>query len=210
MANQVSQSPSNPRKWRNPRRILSRTPRARRVLREQRQRISQAGAPFLTDDAKRAYWAEWEVHIARAATLMESNRKQVYGLRLTAITSAVTVPALVGLDLSGTGGIAVRWLTFALSLITALSIAITTLFRLADRWLMYRSLHSSLISAGWALISSAPGDRRAWTRFTAETNAALARYDAVYQAAVIQVAQSTPPAATTVEANADPRQVATP
>jgi hypothetical protein len=207
MAGQGSQPPRNRRNWR---RILSRSPRARRVLREQPQRISQAAAPFLTDDGKRAYWAEWGVHIARAATLMERNRKQVYSLRLAAITSAITVPSLVGLDLSGTGGIAVRWLTFALSLVTALSIAIITLFRSADRWLMYRTLNGSLISAGLALISSAPGDPQAWTRFTAETNAAIARYNAAYQTAVIQAAESTPPATTTVEASPDPRQMATP
>jgi histone H3/H4 len=206
MASQSSPPPTSRRTfWRS----LSRTPRARRVLRKELQRISQAAAPFLTDDGKKAYWAEWEVRIAHAATLTERNRKQVNVLRIAAITSAITVPALVGLDLSGTGGMAVRWLTFAVSLITALSIAITTLFRSADRWLMYRTLHSGLIGAGWALINSAPGDRQAWSRFTAETSAAIARYDAAYQAAVIQVAQATPPATTTAEANPDPRQMAT-
>jgi histone H3/H4 len=209
MAGQGSQLPGSARNWR---RILIRSPRALRELREQPQRISHAAAPFLADDGKKAYWANaWEFHIARAATLMERNRKQAYGLRLTAITSAITVPSLVGLNLSGTGGIAVRWLTFALSLIAALSIAIITLFRSADRWLMYRTLNSSLISAGLALISSAPGDPQAWTRFTVDTNAAIARYNAAYQTAVIQAAESTPPATTAAEANADtPRQMATP
>ena len=52
---------------------------------------------------------------------MEGNRKQFYGLRLAAVISAIIVPSLVGLNLSGTGGSAVRWLTFTLSLIAALS-----------------------------------------------------------------------------------------
>jgi len=51
------------------------------------------------------------------------------------VFSAITVPSLVGLNLSGTGGVIVRWITFALSLVAAVSTAFLTLYRLGDRWL---------------------------------------------------------------------------
>jgi hypothetical protein len=152
--------------------------------------MRNAARPFLTDEARKVYWAEaWELSVVRAATRVESNRKQFYGLRLAAIISAITVPSLVGLNLSGTGGTAVRWLTFTLSLIAALSTAIITLFRFADRWLMYRTLNNSLMSAGWELITSTESDPGAWSRFTTATDAAQASYNATYQRAVILAAE---------------------
>ena len=152
--------------------------------------MRNAAKPFLTDEAKKVYWAEaWELNVMRAATRVESNRKQFYGLRLAAIISAITVPSLVGLNLAGTGGTAVRWLTFTLSLIAALSTAIITLFRFADRWLMYRTLSNSLMSAGWTLITSPEPGPQAWTRFTTATDTAQANYNATYQRAVILAAE---------------------
>ena len=171
-------------------RTLTREPKAVRELRVQVQDMRDAAKPFLTDEARKVYWAKaWELSVVHAATRIESNRKQFYGLRLAAVISAITVPALVGLNLSGTGGSAARWLTFALSLVAALSTAIITLFRFADRWLMYRALSNSLISAGWALVNSPQSDPQAWARFTAATDVAQASYDATYQRAVILAAE---------------------
>jgi hypothetical protein len=59
--------------------------------------------------------------------------------------SSITVPSLVGLNLSGTGGAVVRWLTFAFSLVAAITTGMLTLYRLSDRWLMYRKLNQDLI-----------------------------------------------------------------
>jgi hypothetical protein len=152
--------------------------------------MHNAAKPFLTDEAREVYWAQaWELTVVHAATRVESNRKQFYGLRLAAIISAITVPSLVGLNLSGADGSAVRWLTFALSLIVALSTAIITLFRFADRWLMDRALSNSLMSAGWALVNSPTTKQDAWDQFTAATDAAMARYNAAYQTAVILPAE---------------------
>lgn len=93
------------------------------------------------------------------------------------------------LNLSGTGGSAMLWLTFALSLVAALSTAIITLFRFGDRWLMYRALSNGLMSAGWALVNSPGTDAGAWDLFTAATDAAKAGYNAACQPAVILAAQ---------------------
>jgi len=152
--------------------------------------MRNAAKPFLINDARIVYWTqEWELAVVHAASRVESNRKQFYGLRLAAVISAITVPSLVGLNLSGTGGSTVRWLTFALSLITALSAAIITLFRFADRWLMYRALRNSLMNAGWALVNSPDTKQDAWDQFTAATDAAQAKYNAAYQTAVILAAE---------------------
>jgi len=169
---------------------LTREPKAIRELRVQLHDMRHAAEPFLTGEARKVYWAKaWELAVVHAVTRVEGNRKQFYGLRLAAVISAITVPSLVGLNLSGTGGSAVRWLTFALSLIAALSTAILTLFRFGDRWLMYRALSNGLMSAGWALVNSPATDAEAWTRFTAATEAAKARYNVAYQTAVILAAQ---------------------
>jgi uncharacterized protein DUF4231 len=174
----------------NKRRTLTREPKAIRELQVQLHDMRNAAHPFLTDEARKVYWTKaWELTVVHAVTRVESNRKEFYRLRLTAIISAITVPSLVGLNLSGTGGSAVRWLTFALSLIAALSTAIVTLFRFGDRWLMYRELSNGLMSAGWALVNSPATDPEAWARFTAATDAAKASYNAAYQTAVILAAE---------------------
>jgi hypothetical protein len=179
--------------YKNKRRTLSREPKAIRELRLQLHDMRTAAKPFLTNEARKVYWAQaWELTVVHAATRVESNRKEFYGLRLAAIISAITVPSLVGLNLSGTGGSAVRWLTFALSLIAALSTAILTLFRFADRWVMYRALSNGLMSAGWALVNSPDTEPDAWTRFTTATDTAKASYNATYQRAVILAAEPKP------------------
>jgi hypothetical protein len=160
-------------------------------LRTELRAMHGAAQPFLTSDARVAYWSQvWELQIIRAALRVESNRKQFYGFRLTAISSAIIVPSLVGLNLSGTGGMAVRWLTFSLSLVAALSTAILTLFRFGDRWLMYRTLSNELINAGWVMVNSPHTDLdKPWSAFTAATNYAISRYDAEYATEVITAAQ---------------------
>lgn len=156
--------------------------------------MHRAAEPFLIGDARVAYWSQvWELGVIHAALRVESNRKQFYGFRLTAIISAIVVPSLVGLNLSGTGGTAVRWLTFAMSLVAALSTAILTLFRFGDRWLMYRTFSNELINVGWTLVNSPHTDLdRPWATFAAATNAAISRYNADYAAEVITAAQPKP------------------
>jgi len=150
-----------------------------------------AALPFLTSDSRVAYWTQvWEQEIIRGALRIESNRKQFYGFRLTAIISAIIVPSLVGLNLSGTGGMTVRWLTFSLSLVAALSTAILTLFRFGDRWLMYRMLSNELLNAGWTMVNSPHSDvDKPWFAFAAAIDAAISRYNAEYATEVISAAQ---------------------
>ena len=107
--------------------------------------------------------------------------------------SSITVPSLVGLNLSGTGGAVVRWLTFAFSLVAAITTGMLTLYRLSDRWLMYRKLNQDLMKIGWTLVENSGTDPHgAWESFTRATNKAMSDYNNTYEHAVIQTAASAP------------------
>jgi len=80
----------------------------------------------------------------------------------------------------------VRWITFALSLVAALSTAVLALFRFGDRWFLYRSLQDDLLAAGWGLIETPSGAaEKAWPVFVASTEAAIASYVRAHETEVI-------------------------
>lgn len=169
-------------KWRT----LTREPKAIKELRVQLNVMHDAAQPFLTDAARKAYWyREWEFSVVYAATGAIRNRRWFSGVRLAAVISVITLPPLVGLNLFGNGDRAVRWLTFALSLVAALSTAIMAFFRFGDRWVICRRLSDELMSAGWALVNSTAADpAKAWVTFNAATDAAKSDYNTAYETAV--------------------------
>ena len=176
--------------------------RAIKDLRAQLHDMHAAAQPFLTDDSRESFWRQvWELEVIHAALRVRSNRKQFYGFRLTAIISAIVVPSLVGLNLSGIGSTAVQWLTFSLSLVAALSTAVLTLFRFGDRWQMYRTLSNELLNVGWTLVTSSHTDlNKPWSAFCAATNSAISRYNAEYATEVImQSGKSQPDEGITAE-----------
>jgi hypothetical protein len=160
-------------------------------LRERINTMHTAVSPLLTDDARKASWSEWEYNVVRAEWAVEGDKKAYYGLRTIALISSITVPSLVGLDLSGTGGTVVRWLTFAFSLVAAITTGTLTLYRIGDRWLMYRKLRDDLMKLGWTLVESSGTDSQiAWGAFTRATNKVISDYNNTYEHAVIQAAGS--------------------
>jgi hypothetical protein len=162
-------------------------------LRERINIMHKAVLPILTDDTRKASWSEWEYNVVRAAWAVRNDKKAYYGLRTTALVSSITVPSLVGLNLSGTGGTVVRWLTFAFSLVAAITTGMLTLYRLSDRWLMYRKLNEDLMKLGLTLVESSGTDPQiAWEAFTNATNKAMTDYNKTYEHAVIQAAASAP------------------
>lgn len=77
-------------------------------------------------------------------------QKRYYLLRLTAIVGGVTVPALVSLNLSSSGVMAyVRWATFIISLMVAISVAVEEFFHYGERWRHYRNSVERLKIEGW-------------------------------------------------------------
>ena len=74
---------------------------------------------------------------------MDNRAKQAqtwhYVLRLTAIIGGVIVPALVSVKMNNTAAPdLIGWLTFVLSLLVALSVAVEGFFHFGDRWKHYR------------------------------------------------------------------------
>jgi hypothetical protein len=164
--------------------------------REEIQEMEKGAERFLTNDVNRASWERWKIAVITAVRDTDHSRKAFYTLRTVALISAIAVPALVGLNLSGVGGSVVRGLTFVLSLITAIVTGVVTLYRLGDRWLMYRKLRDDLMAIGWALVQgpglNAEQSQQAWTSFITATGKSLAQYNKTYETAVIQAAQSSP------------------
>ena len=104
----------------------------------------------LSDLQKRCLRARW----LDAVIWLEGKAKQAqrlyYALRLLIIIGGVIIPALVSLDLgSDRAGDMVRWATFGLSLLVAISAAIEGFFRYGERWRHYRMLVERLKIEGW-------------------------------------------------------------
>ena len=80
----------------------------------------------------------------------QRTRTRYYGLRLITIAGAVIVPALVSINAVGGTREAITWITFAVSLVVALSAAVEGFVRFGDRWRHYRGLVEELKLEGWA------------------------------------------------------------
>ena len=76
-------------------------------------------------------------------------RKRYYTLRLTAIIGGVIIPALVSLNVSGQELVVIRWTTFGLSLLVAISSAVEGFFRYGERWRHHRRIVELLKIEGW-------------------------------------------------------------
>ncbi len=102
--------------------------------------------PHEQDHFLRSRWLENVLWMESAA---QRTRTRYYVLRLVTVVGAVIVPALVSINALGGTRAAVTWLTFAVSLVVAVSAAIDGFFRFGDRWRHYRSLVEELKSEGW-------------------------------------------------------------
>jgi hypothetical protein len=113
------------------------------------------------EDTDKAYlsgrWLDQVLWMERKA---ESTKKKYYSLRLITIIGGVSVPALVSLNLSGRAEAFVGWLTFAISLMVAVSAAVEEFFHYGERWRHYRRTVEELKSAGWEFFQLAGRYRR--------------------------------------------------
>ena len=75
----------------------------------------------------------------------DSAQKRYYTVRLVAIIGGVLVPALVSLNMVGW----TKWITFVVSLLVAISIAIEEFFHYGERWRHYRRSVELLKIEGW-------------------------------------------------------------
>lgn len=104
----------------------------------------------LTELQKHFLHSRWLDQVLWMEGKADQAQKRYYLLRLTAIVGGVTVPALVSLNLGNTGVIAyVRWATFIISLLVAVSVAVEEFFHYGERWRHYRSSVERLKIEGW-------------------------------------------------------------
>ena len=104
----------------------------------------------LSDLQKRFLRSRWLDQVVWMEDKTAEAQKWYYLLRLTSIVGGVIVPALVSLKISGGKPEAiVQWVTFIISLLVAISLAIEEFFNYGERWRHYRRTVESLKIEGW-------------------------------------------------------------
>jgi hypothetical protein len=103
----------------------------------------------LSDEHRHFVSSRWLETVLWMEAAAQRTRTRYYSLRLTTVVGAVIVPALVSINAVGGTEAAITWLTFAVSLVVAVSVAIEGFLRFGDRWRHYRSLAEEMKSEGW-------------------------------------------------------------
>ena len=154
----------------------------------------------VSDDQRHFISSRWLENVLWMEAAAQRTRTRYYGLRLTTIVGAVIVPALVSINAVGGTQDAITWLTFAVSLVVALSAAVEGFFRFGDRWRHYRSLVEELKSEGWGfyeLSGSYRGEgakhKTAFPTFVERVNELLARETQTF---IAEIAHPAPAGAT--------------
>jgi Protein of unknown function (DUF4231) len=124
------------------------------------------------------------------------NRNYYYSLRGFTIVGGVIVPALVRLAAdSKHANSRISLITFALSLLVALSAAIEGFFKFGDRWRHYRRTAEALKSEGWQFIELS-GNYRSSTHHQAAYKTFVQRTERLLQqdvdSYIAQVASPSP------------------
>jgi hypothetical protein len=99
--------------------------------------------------AKRFLRQRWLEQMLWAERRAGEARNRYYLLRMIAIIGGVTVPALVGLQLQGDAAKVTACITFVISLVVAIALAVESFFRWGERWTHYRRMAELLKSEGW-------------------------------------------------------------
>jgi hypothetical protein len=124
---------------------------------------------------------------------MDDNRRRFYYTQGVSSATAVIIPALVGLNLSGTGGVFVRWSTFIIGLIGALAAAGLQLMRFGSRWRLNRHYYSDPIGAGrnfgMDVATTESCDESKWNSFQEQITTIMENYNNVYDSEVISPIQ---------------------
>jgi hypothetical protein len=144
----------------------------------------------------RSRWLDQVLWLERAAG---HARRRYYTLRLITVLGAVVIPALLSLDLTGDTETAVKWITFAISLLVAASAAVEGFFHFGARWRHYRGTVERLKSEGWSFAElSGPYRRRDGTHrdvfsdFVARVEQTLGQEVEEYVEGVVGEAQPKP------------------
>jgi hypothetical protein len=145
--------------------------------------------PDLNKHFLRSRWLDQVLYTEKRAI---QTQKQYNTFRMTTIIGGVTIPALVSLNLSGTVANYMHWVTFAISLIVAVSSAVEGFFRFGDRWRHYRETAELQKIEGWQFFQLSGPYRRfnkhvdAYHLFASRVEEIIRRDVAVYVAQVTQ------------------------
>ena len=134
----------------------------------------------LSDIQKRFLRSRWLDQVLWTEGKAPREQRRYHVLRVTAIAGGVLVPALVSLDVGGTGADVVRWVAFAVGLLVALAVSLEGFFRFGERWRHYRRTAELLKIEGWQFFESAGpyqglDHQAAFPSFAARTEAILQR-----------------------------------
>lgn len=117
------------------------------LKKEMGELIDSLDLPDMSRQFLRSRWLDQVLWMEKKAA---SAQKRYYFLRLTAIVGGVTIPALVSLNMSdGPFSAYIRWTTFFLSLLVAISVAVEGFFNYGERWRHYRRTVEGLKREGW-------------------------------------------------------------
>lgn len=99
---------------------------------------------------KRFIRSRWLDQMQWMSKKSKSAQKNYYVLRLIAIVGGVIVPALVSMNINNEGIMSyIRYVTFIISLLVAISVAIEEFFHYGERWKHYRNTSERLKIEGW-------------------------------------------------------------
>jgi hypothetical protein len=118
-----------------------------RLERDLGKLIDSIDVPDQQEQFLRSRWLDQVLWMERSAGRA---RRRYYALRLFTVLGAVVIPALLSLNLTGDAETAVKWTTFAISLVVAASAAIDGFFHFGTRWRHYRGTVERLKSEGWS------------------------------------------------------------
>lgn len=111
-------------------------------------------------------WLDQVLWLEKRAT---SSRDRFHRLRMATIVGGVIIPALVSLNISGKAGETLRWTTFGVSQLVAISAAMEEFFRYGDRWHQYRNTAEGLKIEGWQFFQLSGPYRNSQTHSLAYT-----------------------------------------
>lgn len=103
----------------------------------------------MSDLQKQFMKSRWLDQVLWLEGKSSKSRDRFYKLRMMTIVGGVVIPALVSLNIDGQVGKAMRWLTFGVSQVVAISAASEEFFRFGDRWQQYRNTVEGLKIEGW-------------------------------------------------------------
>jgi Protein of unknown function (DUF4231) len=153
----------------------------------------------LNENQKAFLRARWLDQLEWFGAKAKLSQKRYYLLRLVAIVGGLLVPALVSLNARQEEvASSVAWVTFAISLVVGISVAVDGFFNYGGRWRQYRRTSELLKAHGWqffelvGLYGGFRDHRSAFPRFAAEVEALIAEDVEAYLSKVMHEQTHTP------------------